>query len=401
MTSLPNPTTTATDSSDYVTHIVEDASQLESLGYSDLLQRLGEPSLFLSAAYFSALQQSGSATPETGWHFRCVALSQGGHWVAACPGYIKDHSAGEYVFDQAWARAYAVNGLAYYPKFVGAPAFTPVPGPRLLAVDATSRQALLNAMTQWAQGQGLSSMHLLFCSDQDGAAAAQQGWLRRDNVQFHWNNRKPQPYASFDDFLGELSHDKRKKIKQEQRRVAEQGVQFETKFGNAITEQDWRFFYECYQQTYWEHGRAPYLSPDFFNRVAKALTQHWMMVIAWRDHRPIACSLSGVSHDGQRVYGRYWGALERVNNLHFDTCYYQPIRWCIDQGVDVFEGGAQGEHKMARALLPLPTQSVHWVGHPAFKDAIARFLTAESAAITDYQQDLAARTPFRRPLDSN
>lgn len=379
----------------YVTQVLRDPSELPGFGYDDLLatQELANP--FLTSAYFQALQRSGSATAHTGWNFRCVMLLEQGRCVAACPGYLKSHSAGEYVFDQAWAQAYERHGLAYYPKFTGAPAFTPVPGNRLLARDAASRQTLISVLETWAQAEGVSSLHLLFAAKEDAQAAVQAGWLQRNNVQFHWHNRQPVPYEHFEAFLSCLSQEKRKKIRQEQRKVREAGVHYQVTQGPAISANDWAFFYECYQRTYFEHGRPPYLSPSFFEEVARSLPDNWVLITALRDGHPIACSLLGLSSDRQTAYGRYWGALERVDCLHFDVCYYQAIDWCIAHQVQRFEGGAQGEHKMARALLPCPTQSVHWIADPRFRQAIADYLKREDQAVANYLNELKQRSPFK------
>ena len=382
----------------YVIQVLQDPSELAGIAYDDLLSAQDHANPFITAAYFQALFNSGSASAKTGWHFRCIVVLEEGQCVAACPGYIKTHSAGEYVFDQAWAQAYARNGLAYYPKFTGAPAFTPVPGNRLLARNPMARQALIHALESWAQAEGLSSLHLLFSAEQDAQAAVQAGWLQRKNVQFHWQNNQPEPYENFDAFLSCLSQEKRKKIRQEQKKVLGARVHYQIAQGSDITSQDWAFFYECYQRTYFEHGRPPYLSPAFFEEVARTLPENWVLFTAMREERPIACSLLGLSQDRRTAFGRYWGALERVDCLHFDVCYYQAIAWCISHQVQRFEGGAQGEHKMARALLPCPTQSVHWIADPRFGKAIADYLAHEEEAVVQYLNELYERTPFKSPV---
>jgi predicted N-acyltransferase len=343
------------------------------------------------------MHHSGSATPKTGWHAQFLSLWQEDRLQAACPLYLKSHSYGEYVFDWAWANAYEQHGLAYYPKALVAVPFTPVPGSRLLARDDLARQALLQALHQWCEKQQVSSWHLLFGSDADLAACTQAQWMQRHTVQFHWTNTQP-GYADFDAFLTRLSQDKRKKIRQERRKVAQAGVTFRWSEGSAIDPADWDFFYRCYERTYLEHGNAPYLSRDFFHRVARQLPEHWLLFVAERGGQPIASSLIGLSQAGpERVaYGRYWGALERVDCLHFEACYYQPLQWCIAHGVSRFEGGAQGEHKMARALLPTPTHSAHWLAHPAFADAVQRFLEREGQGVENHLSALEERSPFRQ-----
>nr|WP_205763687.1 MULTISPECIES: GNAT family N-acetyltransferase [unclassified Acidovorax] len=362
---------------------------------------------FMRHEYLAALHASGSATPRTGWTPRFITLWQAGALVAACPLYAKSHSYGEYVFDWAWAHAYEQHGLNYYPKAVVAVPFTPVPGTRLMARDAATHQALLEAVRSWCEEKRLSSLHVLFADDGDLAACTAGGLMPRHTVQFHWTNHG---YRSFDEFLAQLAQDKRKKIRQERRRVAEAGVTFRWSRGADIAAADWDFFYRCYERTYLEHGNPPYLTRDFFARMQRDMAGHWLLCIAERAGRPIASSLIAINADsvsvgGQKdlkpqeqvAYGRYWGALERVDCLHFEACYYQPLQWCIDHGVQRFEGGAQGEHKMARALLPVQAHSAHWLAHPAFADAVDRFLEREGAGVAQYLEHLQARSPFRQP----
>ena len=358
---------------------------------------------FMHHANLLALHTSGSATSQTGWTPHWVTLWQGHTLCAAAPLYLKTHSYGEYVFDWAWANAYHQHGLNYYPKGLVAVPFMPVPGPRLLADSAESRTALVLALLDEAQQLGLSSVHMLFASEADMAATAPQGWLERKTVQFHWLNARPTDgfcYENFDDFLSHLSQDKRKKIRQEQRKVRDAGVHFTWARGADITPADWDFFYRCHSQTYAEHGNAPYLSRAFFGDMEHHLASHWLLFKAHNAQgQPIACSLVALSDDGPHpaaAYGRYWGALERVDCLHFDACYHQPLAWCIAHGVQRFEGGAQGEHKMARALMPVATHSAHWLAHPAFADAVERFLSREGVGVEGYLTELEGRSPFRR-----
>jgi len=389
--------------------------------WNALLACQSHPTPFMRHEYLAALEHSASATPETGWAPRFFTLWQGSTLVAACPLYLKNHSYGEYVFDWAWARAYHEHGLEYYPKAVVAVPFTPVPGSRLLARDAATRALLLQVLRGWCEVQGMSSLHVLFGSHDDIGACAQAGLMLRHTVQFHWNNAAPAPaaganagaaatavHADFNAFLTSLAQDKRKKIRQERRRVAEAGVTFRWARGTDITAGDWDFFYRCYERTYLEHGNPPYLTRGFFDHMQSDMPDHWLLFIAERGGRPIASSLIAVSADpssagGQKdqktptltAYGRYWGALERVDCLHFEACYYQPLQWCIEHGVQRFEGGAQGEHKMARALLPVQASSAHWLAHPAFADAVERFLEREGEGVAQYLDNLQSRSPFR------
>ena len=438
------------NANDYVIRVLDSPRQVDASAWNTLLAAqdpAGGLNPFMRHEYLSAMFESGSATPKTGWTARFVTLSQGNEMVAACALYLKDHSYGEYVFDHAWANAYHQHGLPYYPKALGAPPFTPVPGARLLARDAETRALLVKALVAWCSEEKLSSLHLLFASDEDVAACEEAGLMLRHNIQFHWTNSaptlvtsctalppegaqrlrpgeagstapageegSPRPFRDFDDFLMSLSQEKRKKIRQERRKVSEAGVSFRWSLGTNISTTDWDFFYSCYERTYYEHGNAPYLSRDFFQRMQDTMPENWLLFVAERDGMPIATSLIAVSAGGQRAegqinhqnsvkiaYGRYWGALERVDCLHFEACYYQPLAWCIQHGYQRFEGGAQGEHKMARALLPVKTTSAHWLAHPAFADAIERFLEREGAGIESYMDELERRNPFKQATRS-
>ena len=344
-------------------------------------------------AYLQALHASGSATAGTGWQPQFLSVWQGESLVAACPAWLKSHSYGEYVFDWAWADAYRRHGLDYYPKLLVAVPFTPVPGSRLLAVDDEARALLAQALRALARETAASSLHVLFGDDADQAALAQAGCGARAGVQFHWTAEGDADFAAF---LARMQRDKRKKIQQEQRRVREAGVLFEVREGRDIRPADWDFFYRCYQLTYHAHHSTPYLSRDFFARMASEMPEHWLLFTALREGRPVAASLIALDPRRGAAFGRYWGAVEHIPQLHFDACYYQPLAWCIAHGYQRFEGGAQGEHKMARGLLPTPTASSHWLAHPAFADAVNDFLAREGEAITGYIDELGEHVPFKR-----
>ena len=407
-----------------ITRVLEGIGELDARQWNELLAAQPAPTPFMRHEYLLALEQSASAVPETGWLARIVTLWRGRDLVAACPVYIKGHSYGEYVFDWAWARAYAQHGLAYYPKGVLAVPFTPVPGTRLLARSGEWRAPLVAAVRAWAEEAGLSSLHLLFSDPADQLACEQDGWMARSTVQFHWTNQGG--WRDFDAFLASLNQEKRKKIRQERRKVSEAGVRFTALRGTQITARDWDFFYHCYERTYLEHGNAPYLTREFFEAMHAHLPEAWLLFVAERDGQRIASSLIAISADvvpfsdrnflenGENqpqsatesivnssaipqgtAYGRYWGALERVDCLHFEACYYQPIEWCLRHGVARFEGGAQGEHKMARALLPVVTPSAHWIAHPAFAEAIGRFLDQEAQGMQAYYRELQAHSPLK------
>lgn len=379
-------------------HVHDDLARIDATAWDALLDASPAPTPFMRHAYLAALQHSGSAIPETGWTAQFLTLQREGTLLAACPLYLKSHSYGEYVFDWAWADACERSGRPYYPKLLVAVPFTPVPGSRLLARDEPSRVALLRALSALADHQQLSSAHVLFLDDTDARAAKQAGWSPRGTVQFHWTNREPAPYADFADFadfLAGLQRDKRKKIQQERRYVREAGVTLEARVGDQIRDADWDFFYRCYVETYRAHRSTPYLTRDFFARMAQALPGHWLLFIARRDGAAIASSLIALDPARGCAYGRYWGALETVSCLHFEACYYQPLEWCIAHGYRRFEGGAQGEHKMARGLMPVRTRSAHWVRDPAFADAVARFLAREGAGVEAYVSELDERRPFK------
>jgi len=393
-------------SEDYVIQVHDSWQGIDEGAWNELWAQQQTPTLFMQHAYLKAMEVTQAASPDTGWGLQIVTLwrenTAGLRLCAAAPLYLKGHSYGEYVFDWAWADAYQRNGLRYYPKGLVAVPFTPVPGSRLLAVDAQARQALAQTLIEISQSQGLSSLHLLFGDEADLLACSQAGMMLRHTVQFHWGNSKnaqSEKYSDFDDFLSHLSQEKRKKIRQERRKVAEAGVQFRVLRGAEITSSDWDFFYQCYERTYLEHGNKPYLSRDFFAQMQQGMAEHWLLFVGEIEGRPVACSLLGLDSnapEGGVAYGRYWGALERVDCLHFEACYYQPIAWCIANGFIRFEGGAQGVHKMARALLPVSTSSAHWLSHPGFADAVARFLAQEGQGVEAYMNDLNQRSPLKQ-----
>ncbi len=380
--------------------VIEAASGIDTVPAAEwdaLLDAQAAPTPFMRHAYLHALEASGSAEPATGWQPLVLTLrgGPGGPLLGAAITYLKTHSYGEYVFDWAWADAYRRYGRRYYPKLLVAVPFTPVPGSRLLARDAPTRAHLAAAIGALARQAKCSSVHLLFGDDADFAAASQAGWMLRHGVQFHWHNREPMPYTDFADFLATLQRDKRKKIQQERRRVAEAGVTFATRAGHDITAADWDFFHRCYEATYAAHHSTPYLTRDFFARMATAMPQAWTLFVASRDGLPVACSLIAVDRAQGAAYGRYWGTVDPLRNVHFEACYYQPIAWCIAQGLRRFEGGAQGEHKMARGLMPVRTSSAHWVADEQFAVAIGEHLAAEGQAIDEYLDELDDRSPFK------
>ena len=387
-------------SPNYRTEIVQDLADIDANDWDALLAAQAEPTPFLRHAFLQALHASGSATDETGWSPRFLAL-----WVpdgkepgrdrlaAAMPLYAKSHSYGEYVFDWAWADAYRQHGIPYYPKWLAGIPFTPVRGARLLAEDELSRRVLLRFALALAQESELSSLHVLFPSDHEADLMDEAGMMMRHGVQFHWTNPG---YENFDAFLATLSQKKRKNIRAERRRVTEAGITFRHLRGADIDDDAWKLFNRCYRQTYRDHHSTPYLNLDFFRRIGAAMPEHLLLVIAEREGRDIASSLLVYDADPavSTLYGRYWGALEHHPCLHFETAYYQPLEFCIREGIGTFEGGAQGEHKMARGFLPVATRSAHWLAHPSFADAVERFLERERQGIDAYMDELNERNPF-------
>lgn len=348
---------------------------------------------FMKHAFLQAMHDSGCASTSTGWTPLCLSLQRDDRLVGALLLYVKRHSRGEYVFDHAWADAYMRHGMLYYPKLLAAVPFTPVAGPRLLAHTDADRLTLAEGAIALAKQNGLSSVHMLFTQAQDLSVLKQAGYMVREGVQFHWHNRH---YADMSEFLSSMSKDKRKKILQDRKRVMNEGVTFQWLRGEHITADDLDFFYDCYVTTYHEHGNAPYLTRDAFERIHQALPDGVLLIIARQHGERVACAMD-VVHRGT-VYGRYWGALRFISGLHFETCYMQSIEFCITHGQQVFEGGAQGEHKIARGLLPVATHSAHWVGDPRFADAIADFLDQETRAVNAYRDVLDDHTPFKKTL---
>jgi predicted N-acyltransferase len=345
---------------------------------------------FLRHAFLNALETTGCATEDSGWTPHHITLWQGRTLCGAMPLYLKTHSYGEYVFDWSWAEAYHKHGLRYYPKLLSAVPFTPATGPRLLAATAGERRALVDAAFALAASTRSSSLHILLPTAEQAAELEARGMLIRSSVQFHWENRG---YADFDAFLAGMSHDKRKKIKQERRKVREAGVTFERLTGREVHEDDIAFFTACYNRTYRQHYSTPYLNRAFFDALIGAMPDNVLLVIGRRGGKRIAAALNVFTPAA--LYGRYWGATEFHSGLHFETCYYQAIEFCIERGIALFEGGAQGEHKLARGLLPVRTLSAHWLAHPQFASAVEHFLARERNGIGVYLDELNEHSPFR------
>jgi uncharacterized protein len=349
---------------------------------------LAGPQPFLRHEFLSALIDTGCASAKSGWLPQFLLLRRSGHLVGAMPLFAKNHSYGEYVFDWAWADAHERHGVDYYPKLVCAVPFTPVRGGRILARTAADRRRLVDAALELARD--LSSLHVLFAGEEDANLLAERGFLIRRTVQFHWKN---EGYADFEDFLARLSHARRKNIRQERRRVREAGVTVRWLEGRAAGAREWEFFNRCYRRTYAAHRSTPYLSLDFFLRIGAALPDNVTMVLGEREGKPVAASL--LLRDEETLYGRYWGAVEHIPLLHFECCYYQAIEYAISRKIKTFEGGAQGEHKIFRGLMPVQALSAHWLAHPKFARAVENFLERETLGIAQYVNELVEHSPFK------
>jgi predicted N-acyltransferase len=351
----------------------------------------GTDNPFLTHAFLSALEDSGSATARTGWQPAPIAIDgPGGVPAAVTPAYVKSHSQGEYVFDHGWAQAWEQAGGDYYPKLQIAVPFTPVPGRRLLTRDPALAPQLIAAAEAVVEQNGLSSAHATFIAPEEVDLFEAAGWLIRVDTQFHWSNPG---YASFDDFLAALSSRKRKAIRKE-RAAALEGLTVEHLSGAAITEAQWDAFWAFYQDTGARKWGRPYLTRAFFSLIGERMADRILLVFALFEGRPIAGALNLIGAD--TLYGRYWGTVAEVPGLHFEICYYQAIEAAIARGLKRVEAGAQGEHKLARGYAPVPTYSAHFIPNPNFRRAVAQFLEREREAVAREIDALAEMAPFRK-----
>lgn len=346
---------------------------------------------FVSHAFLTAMEDSGSVGPGTGWTALPLAVEgPGGTLLAAAPLYLKEHSQGEYVFDHAWADAWHRAGGDYYPKLQIAAPFTPATGPRLLLSDPALAPVLLRAAEQLCEEHGFSSAHATFIAPDQAALFEAAGWLMRSDIQFHWFNRG---YASFDDFLAALSSRKRKDLRKE-RLAAQQGVEIRVLRGDEIKPQHWDSFWNFYQDTGARKWGRPYLTREAFTLLGERMGEQIVLILAFMDGSPVAGALNFLGPDA--LYGRYWGALVERPFLHFELCYYQAIDLAIAHGLPRVEAGAQGGHKLARGYEPVETRSAHFIQHPGFREAVADFLTRERAGVAADRNYLEARGPFRK-----
>lgn len=349
---------------------------------------------FLLHEFLVALERHGCVGERFGWLPRHLAAYDEGRLVGAVPLYLKDNSYGELVFDWGWADAYQRAGLRYYPKAVVAVPYTPATGARLLLHAETDRDTVGRLLIEGALGLcrelELSSLHWLFTDANDTGRLQAHGLLRRKGVQFHWHNRG---YRDFDDFLDTFTADKRKKLKRERRRVAEQGIELRIVHGNEANAEQWRIAHRFYASTFDRKSGIATLSLDFWQEIGRTMGAHIVLVFAYEGGRPVACAINLRGPDA--LYGRHWGCIEEFHSLHFEACYYQGIEYCIRHGLQLFEPGAQGEHKISRGFVPTATWSAHWIADERFRVAIANFVEREERAVTDYAETLRDHLPYR------
>ena len=355
----------------------------------DALNRRDNP--FMSHAFLSAMEDSGSVGPGTGWQPAPIVIeSDSGTLLAAMPAYLKGHSQGEYVFDHSWADAYERAGGRYYPKLQIAAPFTPATGPRLLLADDALAPALLSTAQQLCTQNGLSGAHATFVEPEQVPLFTDNGWLMRSDIQFHWHNRG---YGDFDDFLADLASRKRKDLKKERARARE-AVEIRHLTGSDLDEDAWDAFWIFYQDTGARKWGTPYLTREAFTLLGERMADRLLLILALIDGRPVAGALNVVGPDA--LYGRYWGCTEQIPFLHFELCYYQAIDAAIARGLSRVEAGAQGGHKLARGYAPVETRSAHWIADPGFREAVADFLEREGQGVSGERNFLDTRTPFRK-----
>jgi uncharacterized protein len=350
---------------------------------------------FLDYDFLQSLEQTDCVGQRSGWQPCHLTVCHAGAAIAVMPLYKKSHSYGEYVFDFTWAEAYQRHGLQYYPKLISAIPFTPVTGPRLLCGKKLRSKLwpeVIRHLKQYCLQQGLSSLHLLFTDARTSNTVTEQQLLSRTSVQFHWFNRG---YASFEEFVATFNSRKRKNLNKERARLTQAGVTCRRLTGSQISEQAMQDFYLCYRQTYLKRsGHSGYLTPAFFNRLREKMADNLLLVQAVKGDKLLASAL--LLFDEHHLYGRYWGALQEVDGLHFEVCYYQGIEFCITKGLQCFNPGTQGEHKIQRGFEPVYCYSDHWLAQPEFHQAVAKFLQQEAAHIRHYKAQAASLLPFRQ-----
>jgi len=350
---------------------------------------------FICHAFLSGLECTGCLRPEWGWQPQHLTLWDNEHLIAAAPGYLKHNSHGEFVFDHTWAHAHERYGLKYFPKWLGAVPYSPVTGPRLLAHDAMHQQRLLQGIIDYTCTGNLSSAHINFNTGDEDRIFGDE-WLSRIDVQYHWRN--PGDWRNFDDYLAAMDHKHRKNIRQERRKVEQAGVQFRIVHGDEANTEDLRAMHHFYLQTFIDYGNTPALTLEFLHHLATYMPRQLVLILA--EYRSQAVAGALCLRGADTLYGRYWGAHANLPGLHFETCYYQGIEYCLREGLTIFEPGAQGEHKIARGFLPVMVRSRHWIAEPGFHAPLRRWCAEETASIHQYARTLAAHSPFRKNIDS-
>ena len=378
----------------YQLEIIEKLAHIPAAQWNALLHHDAGP--FLKHEFLSTLEETNCVGGNTGWQVAHLGLYRQKELIGAMPLYLKQHSYGEFVFDWSWAQAYEQQGMQYYPKALCAVPFSPVQGARILCLadkDASQAQAqLIAGLKTLVLENNLSSAHILFPQAIEADALAEQGFMLRDSVQFHWHNAG---YQDFEHFLAALTMKRRKNIRRERAAVESHRVHYRHIPGAEATAGDWSFFYRCYENTYLEHRSSPYLTEECIQLLGSTMPENLHLIIATQEERPIASSLLVVDQVTKTAYGRYWGAIEHIPCLHFELAYYQAIEYCIKTGIQLFEGGAQGEHKMARGFLPTTLQSAHWIADADFSNAVKRFLEREHEGMAAYVDELEQHIPLK------
>jgi hypothetical protein len=368
-------------------------SSITDIAADDWNRLTGDDYPFLRHEFLSLAEQTRCVAPEQGWVPRHLTIGRKGDLRAAMPLYEKSHSWGEFVFDWAWAQAYEQAGLSYYPKLVSAAPFTPAPSRRLLLAnqdDTEAAHALIDAAVTLGNESECSSLHILFPTEDEIPLLESAGLLIRKDCQFHWHNRG---YESFDGFLATFTAAKRKKAKRDRRRAQENGIRFRRLKGDELNETTWSHVYALISRTFMRRGSLPYFNEAFFKSISQQLPENILVILAEKEADPVAAA---VFFESDRVlYGRYWGSDGHYDALHFETCYYQGIDYCIETGKQVFEPGTQGEHKISRGFSPETTWSAHWLAHPEFADAIGRYLDEEARHVDQYMDTVDSRSPYK------
>jgi len=377
---------------------VKQINSMAQVDCADWNRLAGHAYPFLRHEFLLALEQSGSVSEQTGWVPAHLLVMDEDELIAFMPLYLKQHSRGEYVFDHQWAQAYQQHGIDYYPKWLTAIPLTPCQGARIVIKAERIDQlevthTLLTFIKELSEQRGISSWHCLFPALQQVEMLQSLGLSIREGVQFHWFNKD---YRDFNDFLQTLSASKRKMIKRERRRASEQGVRLLRIAGPDVSDLQWQVFFQFYTMTYLKRGSQPYLNLAFFQQIATTMGEQLLLVLAVKDDNTIAAALSFVGAD--TLYGRYWGCYEEYNGLHFETCYYQGLDYCIEHGLKRFDSGAQGEHKISRGFEPITTYSAHWLKDARFAKAIEQFLAGEQKAVQLYKKDAASYLPFKQEI---